>query len=250
MGAPNVQRTLAHTRRLEKSGELRTARSLYRNILNHFPKNPRAKSALAVLESKHPNLSHPPKDPQQQILALFQNNQFAELSQILSVAVAEFPTSAFLWRLKGMASKALGDVTTAETAFRNVINLAPKSADGYCNLGALLRAAGRLEQALKTYMQGQDAAPESPVLWKNLGNVLGDLDRVAEADAAYQRSITLTPDTLDAAWGLVELYEKRNRLTDLEARLDVVASSAPIATDAIALFTAMLHFRNKKYTAA
>ncbi|MFY0660873.1 MAG: hypothetical protein JXR15_10300 [Shimia sp.] len=144
---------------------MRTARSRYRNILDHFPKNPRAKSALSVLESKHPNLSHPPKDLQQQILALFQNSQFTKFSQILSVAVAEFPTSAFLWNLKGMTSKALGDVTTAETAFRNVINLAPKSADGYCNLGALLRGAGRLEQALRTYLQGQDAAPESPVHW-------------------------------------------------------------------------------------
>ncbi|MFY0660872.1 MAG: hypothetical protein JXR15_10295 [Shimia sp.] len=76
------------------------------------------------------------------------------------------------------------------------------------------------------------------------------MDRVTEADAAYQRCLTLNPDTLDTAWSLLELYEKRNRLTDLEARLGVVATRAPIATDAIAHFTTMLHFRNKKYVAA
>lgn len=109
---------------------------------------------------------------------------------------------------------------------------------------------GQIEDALEIYRQGQSVAPENPVRWQNLGNVLGDLDAISEADAACQRCLGLAPETQDAAWSLLELYEKRNRLTDLEARLTAVSTLAPTAMDAVAHFTALLHFRTKNFTAA
>lgn len=108
MGALNVQRTLADAKRLEKSGELRTARALYRTLLNQFPKNARAKSALATLESSHPSLAHPPKDLQQKILNLFRASKFPDLSPVLATAVAEYPSSAFLWNMRGITAKSTG----------------------------------------------------------------------------------------------------------------------------------------------
>ncbi|SMP12214.1 hypothetical protein SAMN06265373_102326 [Shimia sagamensis] len=119
MGALNVQRTLAQAKQLEKSCELRTARPLPQCSLQISNKNPRAKSALTQPENRYPNLSHPPKGLQQQILAPLHSNKFTDLSQILSVAVAEYPTSAFLWNLTGMSTKASGEMSTAKIACRS-----------------------------------------------------------------------------------------------------------------------------------
>ncbi|WP_283425075.1 hypothetical protein [Shimia sagamensis] len=65
-----------------------------------------------------------------------------------------------------------------------------------------------------------------------------------------QNCLSLKPNSLDAAWSLLELYEKRNRLADLQARMEFVATLGPTATDTVAHFTALLHFRNKNYAAA
>ena len=73
------------------------------------------------------------------------------------------------------------------------------------NLGRLLHLAGRLSDAERVYRAADK--PEA-VLTFNLGVLLEDLEREAEALHAYREALALDPNLADAHFNLARLYEK------------------------------------------
>lgn len=103
------------------------------------------------------------------------------------------------------------DPAAAEAAYRSVIRHAPERIDAYLNLGALLYEAGRLADALATYDQGLAKAPREARLHYNRALALEDLGRATDALAAYEACIALADDFADAHFNAARLYEQLGR---------------------------------------
>jgi Tfp pilus assembly protein PilF len=85
----------------------------------------------------------------------------------------------------------------------------------------------RLEEAEALYREVLELRPESVRGWVDLGNVLADRVRGADAEAAYRRALALDADDADALNNLAWLFhEAGSRLEEAEA-LAVRAAARP-----------------------
>jgi Tfp pilus assembly protein PilF len=84
----------------------------------------------------------------------------------------------------------------AEAAYRKAIELDPKSAWPWANLGTVLAKRDRNEEAEAAYRKAIELDPKSAWLWNNLGTLLQDrFKRYGPAEVAYRRAIAC--DKLD-----------------------------------------------------
>ncbi len=86
----------------------------------------------------------------------------------------------------------------AEQIYRQVLEVAPHSANAWCYLGIALHDQRRYSEAVETYRRAIALQSHFPIAWNNLGNSLRYIDQYAEADQCFQRAIDLKPDYLNA----------------------------------------------------
>ena len=81
-----------------------------------------------------------------------------------------------------------GDTDSAERHYRRALELNPNDADVISGYGRLLAFRGQLEQGLDSIMQGMRLNPYHPEwYWLNLGSVLYEAGRYADAAVAFSR---------------------------------------------------------------
>src|SRR5207302_5410418 len=100
----------------------------------------------------------------------------------------------------------------AEAAYRAVLHLAPGHLDARINLGRLLHDAGRLAEAEGEYRAALDAGPNALASF-NLAVALEDLGRADEAVAAYRAAIDADARCEDAYYNLARIFERRGDRT-------------------------------------
>ncbi|MFA6310906.1 MAG: tetratricopeptide repeat protein [Sterolibacterium sp.] len=101
--------------------------------------------------------------------------------------------------LDGNRHLAAGDTGAAETCFREALRLVPELAEAHANLGLLLDQAGRLAEAEVHYLLSLAGNPDCGQTWLNLGAMLAKLKRFDQAEAAYRAALELIPES-PAAW--------------------------------------------------
>ena len=80
-----------------------------------------------------------------------------------------------------------------------------------------LERAGRLDEAAGLYTQFLEAQPESLRAWVNLGNVQSGRGRPQEAERAYRRALSVSPEDPDALNNLAWLLlQEGSRLEEAE----------------------------------
>jgi len=99
------------------------------------------------------------------------------------------------------------DAPAAEAAYRRAIAAAPRHADAYLNLGVLLGEQGRHAEAVSLYRQGLKAGIGSALLHFNLAVALEDLHQPTAAAAAYEQCLVLEPSMADAHFNLARLHD-------------------------------------------
>lgn len=100
------------------------------------------------------------------------------------------------------------DKEAAEAAYRRTIAVAPERADAYLNLGAMLCEAGRCADAIDLYAQAVQACPDEPLVHFNRAIAFEDQQRYAESVASYQRCLELAPEMADAHYNLANVFEQ------------------------------------------
>lgn len=110
------------------------------------------------------------------------------------------------WFERGSALEA-DDRSRAEAAYRRAIALAPGYVDPYLNLGVMLCDAGRCADAVALYRAAVRHCPDVALLHFNLAVALEDLERNAEALAAYEACLRLEPKMADAHYNAARLHE-------------------------------------------
>jgi tetratricopeptide (TPR) repeat protein len=126
--------------------------------------------------------------------------------------------AATAWYERGCALE-LGDPVAAIAAYERALAGCPGLADAHCNLGRLLHDDQRLPDLASAeghYRLAICSEPTVALYWFNLGVVLEDQGRNAEAMAAYQQALACSYSgsetcIADAHWNLARLLESAGR---------------------------------------
>ena len=100
------------------------------------------------------------------------------------------------------------DGALAEAAYRRVLELEPKHAHAFINLGALLCEAGRANEAVTLFDTAIARGLREPLIHFNRAIALEDRHDVRGAIASYLRALELDTALADAHFNLARLYEE------------------------------------------
>jgi tetratricopeptide (TPR) repeat protein len=99
----------------------------------------------------------------------------------------------------------------AEQLYRLLLQSDANRAGIYTNLGIVLRAQGKLDEAIANYAEAIRLEPESTEAHFNLANALKEHGRCDEAVQSYKRAITLKPDFAEAHYNMANALRTRGR---------------------------------------
>lgn len=100
------------------------------------------------------------------------------------------------------------DPLAAEEAYRRALEIDNTLAEAHLNLGRLLHADGKVEEALDEYRAARTIDGKDAVIHYNIGVASQDLGEFDDAVGAYERAIELAPRFADARYNLSTLYEE------------------------------------------
>jgi len=134
-----------------------------------------------------------------QALADYQNKQFEPAHEKMERYLALENRRPDAWTLAGMIRKARLDLDGARTAYRQAIDCDADYADAYSNLANLERGEGAPDRSLPLYEKAF-ALRQTSAAANNVGCVLADLGRHAEAQSWHEKALALDPSALDPRW--------------------------------------------------
>jgi DNA-binding transcriptional MerR regulator len=115
------------------------------------------------------------------------------------------------WFARGEELEAEGSpaaVAAAMAAYRRAIASEPGLADAHLNLGRLLHEQGKTAEAEQCYREALAARPGDATAVFNLGVALQDLGRLGEAAAAYEAALAIDRTLADSHYNLAGIYEQ------------------------------------------
>lgn len=172
--------------------------------------------------------------------------QSLQAQERLGEAVESYATAATLrpsdtvaYFNMGVATRRLGDAPAAAAHFEAAGGLASGgfAQDAFFSAGAAHRLAGDVDAAARCYGRAIAADPGGPGAWKpnyNLGNLLRDEKREAEATGRYERAVGLNPRAADAYQQLRRLSGVPNTVTCAEGMPLVVQRAGGMPAAAFA----------------
>lgn len=123
----------------------------------------------------------------------------ASIHQPVSTAVNSLQDTS-VPALPGVAAGS--GIALALSYYNYGLNLDPRHAHLYTNLGSLLKDIGQLNAAIKMYEQAIACDGHFDIALANLANAVKDQGRIREAIVYYRRAVTASPNFAEAVCGL------------------------------------------------
>ncbi len=143
----------------------------------------------------------------QYLLGFDGNPEDGFLSVIEHEAPAAAANDARQWFEQGIAQER-DDVEGALQAYARAIAADPAFLDARINMGRLLHDRKRFAEAERVYREALKAGAGDPLLCFNLGVLYDDMGRAPEAKQAYEAALRADPDLADCHYNLALLFEK------------------------------------------
>lgn len=118
----------------------------------------------------------------------FQCRKYDKSAHFSTLAIKQNPGLAEAYSNLGNVFKERGQLQEALDNYRHAVRLKPDFIDGYINLAAALVAAGDMEGAVQAYVSALQYNPDLYCVRSDLGNLLKALGRLDEAKIRKKRS--------------------------------------------------------------
>jgi len=142
-----------------------------------------------------------------QYLLAFEGDPSEGALKVIERGPAERPASARDWFDRALALEDT-DAAAALQSYERAVAADPAFLDAHVNMGSLLHEAGRFADAERVYREAIKACGSEPLLLFNLGVLLGDMERKIEAKEAYEAALRSDPRLADCHYNLALLCEE------------------------------------------
>ena len=163
-----IQQAIDLAVRHHAAGELAKAKSLYQQVLQVSPNQPKALHLLGVIAHQ------------------VNNNDIAV--DLIGKALALKPDYAEAYNNLSNVLQAQGKLDDAVASYRKAIAVKPDYAEAYYNLGNVLQAQGKLDDAVASYNKAVAIKPDCVEAHYNLAFILRKLGRYEEALSSINMS--------------------------------------------------------------
>jgi serine/threonine-protein kinase len=179
------------------------------------------RAALEKLAEAKAALNQPPGNLVLHARALCNVRSGAVAERLLRRAQAERPADFWItFELAGVLSKRKPPDRAQVVRFlQAALALRPRSPVVHLNLGALLAEQGKPAEAEEAYRQAIQCKPDLAEAHSNLGGTLLDQGKLAEAEAACRRAVGPKPDYALAHCNLGHVLRRQGRFADALAAL-------------------------------
>jgi len=177
-----------------RSGQLKSAEDLYREILRHQPNNASTLNMMGLLH--------------------FQKGQVQEGIQFIEKAISIDPLNPQFVNSLGQVFLKLGRQEKAKSHFQKAIELNPRFTAAHINLGKFYRKLGQIKSAKIHFEKVLELDPNNPSATNNLGiinQMMGNLD---EAGKNFERLITLNPNLAEGYHNLGNIKQLKGKIKE------------------------------------
>ncbi len=150
-------------------------------------------------------------------ITLMKLDQPAEALELLKVVQ---PVDARLFALRADAQRACQRPAAAVELYKKALEMDPDRVHAHTNLGPLLIALGRWDEALEHCQRAVELAPDRALPLMNLGRCHAALDQIEEAMACYASAHELDPRSLILAVNIAEVWLETGDLSEAQLWLD------------------------------
>ncbi len=120
-----------------------------------------------------------------------------------------------------------GQWREAEYIYRQVLQARPDLAEAHNELGNVLEAQNRIEEAIRSYQQAVQVNPKFAIAYSSLGYVLGKRGNFKDAITAYRHAIDLEPDFVEVQNNLGCALHLQNQFEEAIAHLEKALQLRP-----------------------
>ncbi len=124
--------------------------------------------------------------------------------------------------------------------FRRLIQLEPKNAGHFTNLGAALKSNGEPEKAVECYKKSLENDPHQAGVYSNMGNAYKALKKPEKGIEAFKKSIEIDPDFGQAYANLANILIDQERYQEARDWLEIIIERQPDYAKAYAQFARSL----------
>ncbi|HKF97278.1 MAG TPA: tetratricopeptide repeat protein [Steroidobacteraceae bacterium] len=168
-----------------------------------------------------------------QALGLMQLGQMDTAESLCRKVIEAQPQHPEALHVLGVVALQKGRAETGAEFIRRSLESNPAQAHVHCSLGNALRDLGRPADAIASYRRALQLAPDFAGAMYGEGNALMDLDRAEEALQRYQRTLSLQPDFAEAHLNHGNALLRVGRLEDALVSYQQALAQQPHMTKAL-----------------
>lgn len=180
--SPSPAQLVTRARALGEAGRYDEARDAYRQAIAQMPRNAELLLEFGVLAGR--------------------NNDFANARRVLEKAAKIDAGDANIPYNLGQIAKEEEQYERAVRLFRQTLQLDPSYHEALVDQGDCLLLAGHAREALEVLDRAVQLLPDDVMAHYTRALTLDDLDRPAEANAAFRRALQIDPSHLEARLNL------------------------------------------------
>lgn len=113
-----------------------------------------------------------------------------------------------------------GELQKCMEVLQKGIECDPNNADIYNTFGLALQKAGSIQAAISRYKRAVELKPDFLEALNNLGVSFKEMKEFGQAEECYRKAISVNDKFIPSHVNLVEILEKRNRISDAQQALE------------------------------
>ncbi|HAY45481.1 MAG TPA: hypothetical protein DCY55_04275, partial [Gammaproteobacteria bacterium] len=248
MKRPDINKTLRKAKTSLKRGQHKKAQELYNSILEAFPQNSQASEELRKLNiAQERNTSGEQLERRlQQLSDLYHQGNMTLVVERSNEIINEHPDSFLAWYWLGLSSIALGLLEQSATAFTKTIQLNPRFAPGFNNLGVVTKKLGHPLKAIDAFHQVLRLAPNDLEAICNLGNAYHAVGKLDEAIMRYEQALGIDPNHLKSLLNMAQTLSDLGHRVDALRKLDQALQIDPNSARAFNAMGAILRLLGRR----
>ncbi|KZD03305.1 MULTISPECIES: tetratricopeptide repeat protein [Thalassospira] len=198
---------------LERQGSKNEAIKLYEEFLESYPKNERARKALAELKLPAEVAKGSLQEKVTAVRRLFDSGQIQASFDAANAVLKEVPNSGVVWNLLGAAAFGLKKFDLAEQSFRKAVELEPEITQAHANLGVLLYQQERLQAALEAFANAIKTNPQYAEGYNSIGGIYHKLGKFDAAEKYFVGAIQANKNYAEAYYNLGNTFFKSGKIS-------------------------------------